>query len=62
MFDNPYLIIRIIIILSAVAYIIYRFEIIMIIIDLIRGRKTNSNAEINKKVEELLKKRGKDNI
>jgi hypothetical protein len=34
----------------------------MIIIDLIRGRKTNSNAEINKKVEELLKKRGKDNI
>ena len=62
MFDNPYLIIRIIIILSAVAYIIYRFEIIMIFIDLIRGRKTNSNVEINKKVEELLKKRRKDNI
>jgi hypothetical protein len=62
MFDNPYLIIRIIIILSAVAFIIYRFEIIMMIIDLIRGRKTNSNVEINKKVEELLKKRRKDNI
>lgn len=58
MFDNPYLIIRIVIILSAVAYLIYRFEIIMIIIDLIRGRKTNPDVEINKKVEELLKKRG----
>lgn len=58
MFDNPYLLIRIIILLSAVAYLIYRFEIIMIIIDLIRGRKTNPDVEINKKVEELLKKRG----
>lgn len=58
MFDNPYLILRIIIILSAVAYLIYRFEIIMIIINLIRGRKTNPDEEINKKVEELLKKRG----
>lgn len=58
MFDNPYLIIRIVIILSAVAYLIYRFEIIIMIIDLIRGRKTDPDEEINKKVEELLKKRG----
>jgi hypothetical protein len=58
MLDNPYLIIRIIIILSAVAYLIYRFEVIMMIIDLIRGQKTNPDEEINKKVEELLNKRG----
>lgn len=59
MFDNPYAFIRWISILSAVAFIIYRFQVLQIIFDILTRRKTKQEEDIQKKVDELLKKREK---
>ena len=58
MFDNPYAFIRWIAILSGIALLIYRFELIRIFMDLFTGKKSN-NDEIQNKVDELLNKRQK---
>ena len=58
MFDNPYAFIRWIVILSGIALLIYRFELIKILLDLFTGKKS-SNEEIQNKVDELLNKRRK---
>lgn len=58
MFENPYAFIRWIGILSGIALLIYRFELLKVFIDLFTGKK-NNNDEIQNKVDELLNKRRK---
>ncbi|MFA7419911.1 MAG: hypothetical protein WCZ90_09515 [Melioribacteraceae bacterium] len=58
MFENPYAFIRWIAILSGIALLIYRFELLKVFMDLFTGKK-NGNDEIQNKVDELLNKRRK---
>lgn len=59
MFDNPYAFIRWIVILSAVALLIYRFQVLQIIFDILTRRKTKQEEDIQQKVDNLLNKREK---
>ncbi len=53
MFDNPYAFIRWIAILSGIALLIYRFQLLQELINIF-SKKKNANDEIQNKVDEIL--------
>lgn len=53
MFDNPYAFIRWIAILSGIALVIYRFQLLHELINIF-SKKKKDNEEIQNKVDELL--------
>jgi len=59
MFDNPYAFLRWIAILSAIALLIYRYELLREVYNIFKKKKSSEEEEIKQKVEELLNKRNK---
>lgn len=57
MFENPYLFLRWIGILSAIGLIIYRFELLKLIFGLFTSRKNSKADNLQEKLDELLNKR-----
>jgi hypothetical protein len=58
MFDNPYAFIRWIAILSGIALLIYRFELLNELLNLFT-RKKKSDDEIQNKVDDILNRKRK---
>lgn len=58
MFDNPFAFIRWIAILSGIAFVIYRFQLLQELINIF-SKKKNANEEIQNKVDEFLDRKRK---
>ena len=59
MFDNPYAFIRWIAILSGIALIVYRFQLLHELLNVFRKQKDRQAEDIQNKVDELLNKKRK---